>query len=222
MGHCKIPALEMTANASKNFDRAMNILEESGLLLVMGLEIPDVCRLVTARRIKGSWWGDPAGQEIFAVSEMLSDHADITVTKLISGKVTFVHRKLWQKLVAVGKDRDDWQMRNVTSQGKLLLRQLDKEGRLLTNKLGTSFGKTPGDTARELELKLLIHSDQIHTESGSHAKILETWEHWAKRVGLRAKSPDAATARRFFEKRIQEINNKYAGFGRLPWQPKKK
>ena len=111
----------------------MNILEESGLLLVMGLEIPDVCRLVTSQKIKGSWWGDPAGQEIFAVSEMLSDHTDITVTKLISGKVTFVHRKLWQKLVAVGKARDDWQMLNLTRQGKLLLRQLDKEGQLLTN-----------------------------------------------------------------------------------------
>ena len=212
----------MTAHASKNFARAMNILEESGLLLVMGLEIPDVCRLVTSQKIKGSWWGDPAGQEIFAVSEMLSDHTDITVTKLISGKVTFVHRKLWQKLVAVGKARDDWQMLNLTRQGKLLLRQLDKEGQLLTNKLVTSFGKRPGDIARELELKLLIHSDQIHTESGSHAKILETWEHWVKRVGLKANSSDSATARRFFEKRIQEINNRYAGVGRLPWQLKKK
>ena len=222
MAHCKIPAQEMTANASKNFDRAMKILEESGLLLVMGLEIPDVCRLVTSRRIKGSWWGDPAGQEIFAVSEMLSDHADITVTKLISGKVTFVHRKLWQKLVAVGKARDEWQMRNVTSQGKLLLRQLDKEGQLITNKLGSSFGKRPGDTARELELRLLVHSDQVHTDSGSHAKILETWEHWAKRIGLRGKSLDSEHARRFFEKRIDEINKKNAGFGRLPWQPEKK
>jgi hypothetical protein len=222
VAHCKIPAEEMTANTSKNFARAINLLEDTGLLHLMGSEIPDVCRLVTSERIKGSWWGDPAGHEIFAISEMLADHPDITVTKLISGKVTFVHRKLWQKLVAVGRARDEWQMRNLTSQGRLLLRRIDKEGSLITNKLGPSFGKKPGDTARELELRLLIHSDQIHTESGSHAKILETWEEWAKRVGLRKRPLESSTARRFFEKRIEEINNKYSGCGRLPWQPKKK
>jgi hypothetical protein len=59
--HCKIPSREMTANANKNFSRAMKILEDAGLLLLRGTEIPDVCGLVTPEKIKGSWWGDPAG-----------------------------------------------------------------------------------------------------------------------------------------------------------------
>jgi hypothetical protein len=210
----------MTVNAGKNFADAMNILEDTGLLLLQGLEIPDVCRLIASKRIKGSWWGDPLGPKIFALSEMLSDHSEVTVTKLISGKVTFVHRHLWQKLIAVGSARDDWQMKRLTAQGKLLLRQLDKDGCVRTDKLGPAFGKKPGDVARELELKLLIHSDQFHTESGFHTKLLETWGHWRKRTGLRNKSIESWRAQNFFEKRLEEINKKYSGCGRLPWQTK--
>src|SRR4030095_5634564 len=208
----------MTANLRKNLAKAMYILEDTGFLLLQGQEIPDVCRLIASKKIKGSWWGDPLGTEIFAVSEMLSDHPDVTVTKLIAGKVTFIHRNLWQKLIVVGSARDDWQMKRLTVQGQFLLRQLDKEGCVRTDKLGPAFGKKPGDIARELELKLLIHSDQFHTESGFHTKLLETWEHWRKRMGLRNTSIEARRAQNFFEKRLEEINKKYSGCGRLPWQ----
>ncbi len=197
----------------------MKILEEIGLLLVSGVEIPDLYRLIAKRNPKGSWWGDAAGQEIFAVSEMLGERPDVTVTKLISGKVTFVHRKLWPKLVAVGKAREDWQMKNLTQAAKFMLRQVDKDGTLVTNKLGPEFGPKPGETAKELELKLLIHSDQFHSESGHHLKLIETWDHWAKRVRLRSNDIESSRARNFFEKRIEEINYKYSGCGKLPWQP---
>ena len=210
----------MTVNANKNFVRAMKVLENSGLLLLRGTEIPDVCGLVTSEKIKGSWWGDPAGPEIFALSEMLSDHPDVTVTKLVAGKVTFVNRSLWQKLIAVGSARDEWQMRQLSVQAKLLLRKLDKEGSIVTGKLGKSFGEKTGDAGRELELKLLIHSGQFHTESGFHAKLLETWDHWAKRVQVRHKQVEPGKARDFFEKRVEEIR-KNSGLGRLPWQSKK-
>jgi len=210
----------MTANANKNFARAMNILENNGLLLLRGREIADICGLVTSQRIKGSWWGDPAGPEIFALGEMLSDHPDVTVTKLITGKVTFVHRSLWQRLIAVGIAREEWQMKSLSAPATLLLRKLDKEGSIVTGKLGKSFGEKTGDAARELELKLLIHSEQFHTESGFHAKLLETWEHWATRMKIRNKQIEPGKARDFFEKRLEEIR-KDSGLGRLPWQPKK-
>ncbi len=210
----------MTANANKNFARAMNILEEAGLLLIRGLGFPDVCGLVTQHRIKSSWWGDPAGPEIFSVCEMISDHPDITTAKLISGNVTFVHRDLWQKLAAVGRGRDEWKMKKLSTEATRLLKLLDKEGTLLTNKIGPPFLKKPGDIARELELKLLIHSDQIHTGAGTHAKVLETWDHWGKRVGLRSKSLESWRAQAFFEKRVKEITK--SDFVRLPWQSKRK
>jgi hypothetical protein len=67
---------------------------------------------------------------------------------LISGKITFVHRKLWQKLVAVGSAREGWQIDKLSPSAKLLLRQLDKNGSVLTNQLGTQVSRPkPGDTA---------------------------------------------------------------------------
>jgi hypothetical protein len=204
----------MTANSQKHFASAIRILEDVGLLREY-----DVCRIVTQREIRGSWWGDPASHEIFALNEQLFDHPDVTVTKLISGKITFVHRKLWQKLVAVGSAREDWQIEKLSPSAKLLLRQLDKNGSLLTNQLGPRFGPKPGDTARELELKLLIHSEQQHSESGAHTKLLETWEHWSNRVGVKSKPIESSRARNFFEKRLLEINDQFVCM--LPWQKKK-
>jgi hypothetical protein len=210
----------MTAEAEKNFQKAFNRLTEIGFLLVSGSEIPDVRQLITGTRSKGSWWADPAAHKIFAVNERLEDHADVTITKLISGKVTFVHRNLWHELFAVASAREDWQLRGLSVPAKSLLREVEKAGELFTNKISSSVANKPGDAARELELKLLIHSEQIHTESGSHAKMLETWDAWAKRVNFKYRSLDPSRARHFFEKRLDEVNKKYSGWGRLPWPPK--
>jgi hypothetical protein len=48
--------------------------------------------------IKGSWWGHPKGQEIFRLAEAVEDSGDVLVCKLIEGKVTYVHRRLWPAL----------------------------------------------------------------------------------------------------------------------------
>ena len=207
----------MIATADKNFRLAFELLERNGLLLVWGKEIPDVGGVVAATR-KGSWWSSPLAQEIFDINERLSDHPDVTVTKLVAGKVTFVHRKLWRKLVALGKAREDWQMKKLSQAARLLLNELDKEGILYTNSLPRSLGPKPGDIARELELKLLLHSEQIHTESGKHGKILETWTAWTKRVGFKALPLNPETARHFFEKRVNEIRDPYWGDNLLPWR----
>ena len=190
-------------------------MEEIGLLLVRGGEIPDVCRLVTGKEFKGSWWSHPAAHEIFAVNERLSEFPDVTLAKLVSGKVTFIHRQLWQQLFIVGTERGDWQESDLSAKAKQLLQTLDAK----TTMVSTDLGPKPGDAVRELELKLLVHTDQVHTDKGAHAKVLETWEAWAKRVGFKPKKSNPNTAQHFLENRINEINQKYGGHGRLPWQP---
>jgi len=206
----------MTGSIDNSFNQAFQLLERNGLLLVWGSEIPDVGGVVGATR-KGSWWSSPLSHQIFAINERLSDHPDVTVTKLVSGKVTFVHRNLWGRLVAIGKAREDWQMKNLSTDARRLLSQLDKEETLVTNSLGRSFGAKPGDVVRELESKLLLRAEQIHTDSGKHAKILETWAAWTTRVNFKALSLKPEPARSFFEKRLLKINPEYQGHGRLPW-----
>ena len=173
--------------------------------------------LITKERIRGSWWSHKLAQTIFSVSEMLDDHADVMIMKLISGKVTFVHRELWNHIYSIGVAREEWQLKKLSTTAKRLLEMLDGEGQIQTDKLGTKLGPKPGDTARELELRLLIHADQIHTESGRHAKVLETWDAWAKRVRFRARAKNPAAAKRFIEERLADLNQKYDGNGALPW-----
>ena len=209
----------MTANVKRQFDKVFLQLEKLGFLLLSD-SLPSVTRLVAGDGLRGSWWGHEQAHTIFAVTEMLEAHPDVLVMKLISGKVTFVHRELWGRVYSIGVAREDWQLKNLSQGAKLMLKSLDTEGTLHTNKLSKSFGPKPGETARELELRLLIHAEQVHTDSGAHAKVLETWEAWAKRAGFRGRSKSPSAARHFLEQQLVEINKNHHGRGRLPWPPK--
>jgi hypothetical protein len=209
----------MSAIVRKQFGKVFLQLEKLGFLLLSD-SLPSVTRIVAGADLRGSWWGHEQAQTIFAVSEMLEDHPDVLVMKLISGKVTFVHRELWERVYSIGVAREDWQLKNLSQGAKSLLKTLDNEGTLQTNKLNKSFGPKPGETARELELRLLIHAEQVHTESGAHAKVLETWDAWAKRAGFRGRAKSPSAARDFLDQRLAEFNKNASIKGRLPWPSK--
>ena len=203
---------------SDHYKLVLSQLKKFGVLLESDLHLPSVCTLVAGEAMRGSWWSHPMSNYIFAVNEQLEDNPDVLLTKLISGKVTFVHRKLWSSIYAIGKAREDWQLKNLSPTARLLLKKLDQVGSLATNKLGPSFGVKPGDLARDMEKRLLIHAEQFHTESGAHAKLLETWETWATRVGFSAPDLSPTTAKRTIELRLEQLNKEFGGAGRLPWQ----
>jgi hypothetical protein len=188
-------------------------LQGDGLLLASELTY-----LITQESIRGSWWSHKLAHTIFNVSEMLDNHPDVLTIKLVSGKVTFVHRQLWQWIYSIGVAREQWQLNKLSINAKRLLDALDDAGEIQTDKLGEDFGPKPGDAARELELRLLIHAEQIHTESGKHAKVIQTWVAWAKRAGFRARASDPVAARRFLEERLARLNEQHNGRGRLPWR----
>lgn len=207
----------MTAGYSKQFNQVFAQLQNEGLLLLSDADFPNVPNLITGERIRGSWWTHDRAQEIFVVSEMLEDHPDVMTVKLLSGKVTFVHRELWNRIYSIGVAREEWQLKNLPANAAELLKVLDKTGSIQTNKVGNQFGPKPGEIARVLELRLLVYARQVHGESGAHMKILETWDVWAKRVGFRARSGSAPAARRFLEEHVAKINNEYDAAVRLPW-----
>lgn len=209
MAHSKLTSGEMTARLQKHFDRIFAQLTDDGLLLLSDADLPSVSGSIANERIRGSWWSHRQGQTIFNVAEMLEDHPDVLIMKLISGKVTFVHRALWDRIYSIGVAREEWQLKKLSAPARALLDELDHEKVIQANKRG--------EITRELENRLLIHAEQIHTESGAHAKILETWPAWAKRIGFRARGKDPVAARRFLEQRLMDMNNKHNGNGSLPW-----
>lgn len=201
----------------KQLDQVFQQLEKFGLLLLVDSNLPNVATLVAGEKISGSWWSHKAAQRIFTISETLEDHSEVLIMKLVSNKVTFVHRQLWGYIYSIGVAREDWQLKKLSPAAKQLLKTLDDQGSLQTNKLGKEFGAKPSDVARELESRLLLHANQIHTESGAHAKVIETWATWAKRAGFRASAKSPAAARQFLELRLAEMNEEFGGNGKLPW-----
>ena len=205
--------------AGRDFKAALQTLRRLGLLLETDARLPSVATLIAGEPISGSWWSHASGQKIFAVLGQFEDHRDVMFTKLISGKVTLVHRKLWPEVLAIGTTRAPWQLKGVSKSARHLLEMIDERGSLRTDQLAWPKSGTtkPGEAARELEKNLLIHAGQFHTESGAHAKLLETWKTWAGRVGFSVASMQVETAMQKMEERVRKLNEQFEAKARLPW-----
>ncbi len=203
------------------FRLTLEELQRQTILLATDRRLPSVTTLVAGEPVRGSWWGHPSAHAIFQVLEQLAVHRDVAVTKLVSGKVTYVHRILWSALIGVGSAREPWQLDGLTPAAGSLLGLIATDGSLRTDRLPPSSGidpKAAGEAIRELERNLLICSQQIHTSRGAHAKLLESWERWASRVGFVEERLKPSEGRRKLEEALLNLNRRYGGRGRLPWQ----
>jgi len=82
------------------FDQAMAFIREHGIVLSAARgPVPRMAEVIAGEPIKGSWWSHSMGRQIFAIFQQLEDSPDILVCRLIGGKVTFIHRRLWPALV---------------------------------------------------------------------------------------------------------------------------
>jgi hypothetical protein len=81
------------------------LLEEHGVILASGRgPVPNLAEVVAGEPIRGSWWGHPKGGAIFAALTKLDESEDALCFKLVQGKVTFVHRRLWPALVRLADE----------------------------------------------------------------------------------------------------------------------
>jgi hypothetical protein len=63
--------------------------------------VPNLAEQIAGEPIRGSWWGHSSGHEIFAVLNRLRASGEVVATRLIEGKVTLIHRRIWPALVRV-------------------------------------------------------------------------------------------------------------------------
>jgi hypothetical protein len=63
--------------------------------------VPNLAEQIAGEPIRGSWWGHPSGREIFAVLGRLLESGDVVATRLVEGKITLIHRRVWPALVRV-------------------------------------------------------------------------------------------------------------------------
>ena len=185
-------------------------LKRHGLLLLNDPDLPSLCGITVGQRVRGSWWAHPGAQKIFSAYGALEDHPDVLIVKLVSGKLTYIHRRLWPQVVAIGCARDPWQMHGLPAAARKLLADVDFAP--------VEPGRAMSKAADELVARLLVYSSQYHSESGAHRRRVESWRHWSDRTGFSTDGLSVAAARTTLEQVLASLNDAYGGKGRLPWQ----
>lgn len=188
--------------------RIREALDRYGMLPAHDPVVPSVTNLVAGRPIRGSWWGDPAGRQIYLVLNALAP--EVAWPKLLGGKVTLVHRRLWPALAAVGEQDADWQTADLGQVERDALVVVRERGEVSSDDLGVPAGTKPGKVVTELERRLLVIADQEHTEGGHHARNVRTWRRW-----LDGERPGVDEAAASLEAAAEALGAR----SWLPWMP---
>lgn len=80
--------------------QAIAFVKANGVVLESGRgPVPNLAEAIAGAPIRGSWWAHPKGRTIFRCSRAIRESSDVLVCRLVGGKVTYVHRRLWPALV---------------------------------------------------------------------------------------------------------------------------
>jgi hypothetical protein len=91
--------------------QAFRFIERHGVVLESARHpaVPNLADAVLGRNRRGSWWGHPHGKAFFGLTRRVRASGDVLVCRLVGGKVTYVHRRLWPAMArlarAIGVDR---------------------------------------------------------------------------------------------------------------------
>lgn len=179
-------------------------LSRLGLLLKQDKYLPCVVTILVGGPLATSWWSHPKSHHIFQVLTEIAAHRDVLLTKLLGGKDTLVHRRLWPAFLSVATCGEPWQTQRLSKAARELLRQ-------------TTRGKAPvtsvGAPVRELASRLLVHTAEGHMPGGAHRLSVSTWPSWTARAGVTPLS-SVSDGREQLEAACQALG---APLAALPW-----
>jgi hypothetical protein len=204
-----VPAASTTSELEVSRKKAVGLvfaaLTRHGLLLKQDKSIPNVVGIVTGESLRTSWWSHPKSHLIFAVLTRLADDPRVLFAKLLDRKDTVVHSSLWPALLAVGSAREQWQTKGLSAPAAHVLRRIDR---------GNTEVRSTGVVAKELQIRLLATAHEVHTDSGRHELLLESWSAWSDRVGCKP-IKSSADGRQILEQATVGLG---APLKALPWR----
>ena len=208
------------AAASEILERIEREFERIGLLLQHDAELPSFTTLFAGEPIAGSWWSHPLAHPIYDLLQTFTDRSGALHAKIINGKVTHIHPRLWPAFLVRVQHLDPARVHCLSSTAQALHARLLAQPILRADELRHSgFADTKQITKaiRELELKLLIHTDDVHTDSGAHAKVLMTWSTWAAGRKVVAPELSLAEASAQLDEAVQALCHGARRRPKLPW-----
>jgi hypothetical protein len=79
---------------------ALAFVKKHGVVLLSARgAVPSLAEALAGEPIRGSWWGHPKSHQMFRLFEAVCDSGQVLVCRLVGGKVTLVHRRIWPALV---------------------------------------------------------------------------------------------------------------------------
>lgn len=83
-----------------NAGEALRFVRRHGVVLMSARgPVPNLAEAIAGGTIRGSWWAHPQSRRIYRVLEGVRASDQVLVCRLLGGKITFVHRRLWPALV---------------------------------------------------------------------------------------------------------------------------
>jgi hypothetical protein len=154
-----------------------------GVLLSHDADLPSATSCIAGEPIRGSWWGHEKGSLIYEVLGRVENQ--VAWPKLVLGKDTLVVRRLWPALVSVARCGQAWQLQALKKDCEPILEMLLSGQRVRTDQVKLPEGARKMSTiATDLEQRLLAQSESEHTESGYHARFLQSWSTWQHQQGI--------------------------------------
>jgi hypothetical protein len=120
--------------------------------------------VVAGEPVRGSWWGHPSGKVIFRALETLREDRDVFLCKLLAGKQTYVHRRLWPALLRLQAEASLWP--TPSAPALQLLSRVEREGAV----------PATGPLRLQLERSLKVVARSEHTASGAHRVVLTPFQ----------------------------------------------
>jgi len=80
--------------------QALAFVKQHGIVLEAARgPVPSLAEAIAGAPIRGSWWAHAKAHEIYDILNAVDATGDVVACKLVNGKVTYVHRRLWPALV---------------------------------------------------------------------------------------------------------------------------
>jgi hypothetical protein len=80
--------------------QALAFVRKHGIVLMAARgPVPSLAEAIAGAPFRGSWWAHPESRRMFRAFETVRDSRHVLTCRLVAGKVTFVHRRLWPALV---------------------------------------------------------------------------------------------------------------------------
>jgi hypothetical protein len=85
--------------------KALRFVESHGIVLESARgPVPNLAEAIAGEQIRGSWRGRPKGNLIYMLTTEVRSSGDVLVCRLIDGKVTFVHHRIWPAIVRMASE----------------------------------------------------------------------------------------------------------------------